>query len=188
MYVAIFQTPLGWALGKPLVVANAPEKVDAIVVLGGGVGESGKAGQGYEERVSKAVELYKDGYAKHIIYSTGYTYVLKEAAVMAALSAYLGVDPADITVEERSRDTYQNIVNVGGILKERGWHKIIIVSSKYHMRRLELVCRKNIPDVSVLYVPTISSYYAGAHVLLRHLHGFLHEYCALVAYKIKGYL
>ncbi|MDD5423011.1 MAG: ElyC/SanA/YdcF family protein, partial [Candidatus Omnitrophica bacterium] len=169
LYLAIFQTGAGWYIGKPLAISDKPEKSDCVIVLGGGVGESGKAGQGYEERVSKAVELYKKGYAGSIVYSTGYAYMLKEAYVMAVLSESMGVKKSDIIIEDRSVNTHDNIVNTAKIMKERGWNSAIIVSSKYHMMRVRLVCDKLMPDVRVLFVPTESSYYSGNRITLRHL-------------------
>lgn len=188
LYLVIFQTDIGWQIGKPLLVEDSPEKADAIVVLGGGVGESGKAGQGYEERVTKAVWLYKNGYGKYIIYSTGYKHILKEAEVMKALSLSLGVDKENIIIDDTPENTYENIVSVGRILKERRWKKINLITSKYHMQRSRLVCSKNMPDVIVRYVPTESTYYGGKKLTFRHIRGFLYEYLAMIYYKLKGYL
>ncbi len=67
-YLLIFCTPVVWVIAKPLVISEQPKKADAIIVLGGGVGESGKAGQGYEERAEYAVELYEKGYAGRIVF------------------------------------------------------------------------------------------------------------------------
>lgn len=188
IYIVIFHTNAGWYIGKPLEIVNAPVKSDVIAVLGGGVGESGRAGQGYQERVSKAVELYDNGYSAKIIYSTGYKYILKEAETMATLSVSMGVKRDNIIIEDDSITTRDNVVNVGKILNENGWNSIIMVSSKYHMKRLELLCRKNLPGVRVVYVPTRSDYYSGAHVTPRHLQGFIHEYLAILFYMIKGYI
>ncbi|MBN1912900.1 MAG: glycosyltransferase, partial [Candidatus Omnitrophica bacterium] len=69
IYLFVFCTPLAWWLANPLVIADRPQKADCIVVFAGGVGESGRAGQGYEERVLYAAELYKKDYAKKILFS-----------------------------------------------------------------------------------------------------------------------
>lgn len=187
-YLVIFHTNLGWQIGSPLLINDAPQKADAIVVLGGGVGESGKAGQGYEERVIKAVELYKNNYGSYIIYSTGYKNILKEAQIMAALSLSLGVDKDKIIIDDTPENTYQNIVSIDKILKQRHWQRIVLVTSKYHMRRVSLVCAKVMPDVTVIYVPTESSYYAGTKVTFRHICGFLFEYFATFYYKLAGFI
>ena len=58
-----FHTPLAWWLAEPLRIVEAPQPADAIVVFAGGVGESGGAGGGVQERVARAVDLYRDGVA-----------------------------------------------------------------------------------------------------------------------------
>ena len=54
VYVGLFQTELPWMLARPLRAAESPRAADAIVVFAGGVGESGKAGGGYQERLHLA--------------------------------------------------------------------------------------------------------------------------------------
>ena len=76
-----------------------PQPADAIVVFAGGVGESGKAGGGAQERLKQAVDLYKAGYAPFLILSSGYVYSFHEAEVMRALAIDQGV-PA---VRDRAR-------------------------------------------------------------------------------------
>ena len=72
LWLLVFYTPVVWFLAEPLRIAHAPQKADAIVVFGGGVGESGKAGQGYEERVDSAVKFYNQGYARPIKFFSCY--------------------------------------------------------------------------------------------------------------------
>src|SRR6185295_10891124 len=112
-----FYTPLVWWLAAPLNLAQAPRPADAIVVFAGGVGESGAAGQGYEERVQQAVELYRAGYAKHLVFSSGFVYRYAEPFVMRALAVELGVPPGDIVLETRARNTRENVVNTREILQ-----------------------------------------------------------------------
>jgi len=71
LYLVVFRTPLVWYLATPLEISDEPAHADAIVVLGAGVGESGKAGQGYQERVQTAVDLYNKELGGRILYSTG---------------------------------------------------------------------------------------------------------------------
>src|SRR4051812_18778399 len=70
VYLLLFQTPLLWWSAAPLKLSSPPVTADAIVVLAGGVGESGQAGGGYQERVKQAIDLYHAGYAKHVVLSS----------------------------------------------------------------------------------------------------------------------
>ncbi len=147
LYLLIFYTNFVWLVARPLQV-NAPlSSADAIVVFAGGVGESGKAGGGTEERVQYAVDVFKRGLANRMVLSSGYVYSFPEAQVMRSLAMQQGVPDEAIIVEERSTDTHQNVEYVNGILKSRGWRSALLVSSPYHMRRALMVWHKSAPDV-----------------------------------------
>ncbi|MFH0772266.1 MAG: ElyC/SanA/YdcF family protein [Candidatus Omnitrophota bacterium] len=199
-YLLVFYTPLAWFLAEPLKIQDAPSKADAIVTFAGGVGESGKAGQGYEERVKYAVDLYKQGYADHLIFSSGYMYVFKEPLVMKALAISLGVPEKAIILEDRAGNTYENIKFTSKILEENSWHKILLVSAPYHMRRVSLVFDKAAKDIKVLYTPMpngsfyahkIKDIYSGwswQQVTLKQIKGIIHEYAGIIYYRWKGYI
>ncbi len=189
-YLILFHTPFIWYVGRPLKVANSIEKSDAIIVLAGGVGESGKAGQGYEERVKYGVELFKSGYSPHLVFSSGYTYAFKEAEVMKALAVSLGVPGDAITLNENAKDTYENIKFTRDILVREGWKKAILISSPYHMLRASLVCRKAAPGIAYCYAPIPYSIFFGPEsaVWPRHIIAILHEYLGIVYYWYKGYI
>ena len=199
-YLLIFYTPLVWFLAEPLKITDAPRKADAIVVFAGGVGESGRAGQGYLERVEYAVELYKAGYAKNIIFSSGYTYVFKEPLVMKALAVSLGVPAEAIILEEKAGNTYENVKFSEKILKDKGWNEILLVSSPYHMRRVSMVFKKIAKETKVVYTPIPRSsfyshkthnFYSGGvwkQIDLKQIEGIFREYSAVVYYWWNGYI
>jgi uncharacterized SAM-binding protein YcdF (DUF218 family)/glycosyltransferase involved in cell wall biosynthesis len=190
IYLVLFHTPLVWVLGEPLIIKNQPAKVDLIAALGAGVGESGKAGQSCEERVISAVNLYKSGYAGKILYSSGYSYVMREARVMKALSVSLGVAPDNVILDETPENTRDMILHLGRIMRNSGWKTVIIVSPPYHMLRVKLLCDRYLEGERVLYVPIEGgSYYSrGAGVRIKHIRGILHEYLAILYYRWKGYI
>jgi uncharacterized SAM-binding protein YcdF (DUF218 family) len=199
IYILIFYTPLVWYMSEPLKIVQQPVKADAIVVFGGGAGESGVPGQGYEERVTHAVDLFKKGYAGYIVFSSGYTNILKEPDVMKALAISLGVPGDAIIVETNSSNTYKNVLNVKEILKEKGWKRILLISSPYHMRRVSMVFHKNAKEINVTYTPVPSSQFYNYDIssrgnyffretTLRQLRGFNHEYLGIIYYWWKGYI
>ncbi|MFA6321092.1 MAG: ElyC/SanA/YdcF family protein [Candidatus Omnitrophota bacterium] len=189
-YLLLFCTPFIWFVGEPLKVSSRLEKADAIVVFAGGVGESGKAGQGYEERVKYAVDLYKEGYAKYLIFSSGYVYAIKESEIMQALAVSLGVPPNAIVLEERATNTYQNVAYSVEILRKMHMKRAIIVSSPYNMLRISLVCNKNVKDIRFMYMPIPYSIFFGDGKIIRHSHIFAitHEYLGIAYYWFKGYI
>jgi uncharacterized SAM-binding protein YcdF (DUF218 family) len=199
IYLLLFYTPLIWLMAVPLKIAGEPKQADCIVVFAGGVGESGKAGQGYEERVQYAVELYKNNYAKQIIFSSGYMYAFKEPLVMKVLAVSLGVPEDAIILEDKAKNTYENLKFTKEILSDKGWDEVLLVSSPYHMRRVSLVANKIATDIKIIYTPIPESrFYShgigsdGKKVLkqinLRQIRALLHEYLGIAYYWYKGYV
>ncbi|RJP28980.1 MAG: glycosyltransferase [Candidatus Omnitrophota bacterium] len=199
LYILIFYTPLMWFLADPLKISEAPVKSDAIVVLAGGVGETGLAGYSYEERVKYAIELYKQGYADHLVFSSGFVYIFNEPLVMKALAISLGVPEEAIILESASKNTYEHVTNIKKLLSENKMSNIIVVSSPYHMRRLYLVSKKLAGNINFTYCPVPSSIFymrrinnpaenTLQQVNLAQIKAFIHEYSAIVYYWFKGWI
>jgi len=195
----LFYTPFIWFLADPLQITQPPEKADCIVVFAGGVGESGKAMQGYEERVKYAVELYKNGFADHLIFSSGYSFYFKEPFIMKALAVSLGVPEQNIRIDDKASNTYKNVLLTKEILEKNNWQKILLVSAPYHMKRCALILQKNAPAVTVVFTPVPhSNFYAHKQWSIRdpfskqlnymQFKSLIHEYLALVVYKYNGWI
>lgn len=190
LYLLLFYTPLLWWMAAPLKVSAPPTSADAIVVFAGGVGESGKAGGGFQERVSQAVTLYKAGHAPRVIFSSGYVFTLQEAEVMKAVAVDNGVPPEAIILEERAANTFENVTFTNRILSEHGWQRVLLVSSPYHMRRSMMTWQHSAPGVTVTPTPVPQSeFYASSWgASFDQIRGILHEYAAIVAYWWLGRL
>jgi uncharacterized SAM-binding protein YcdF (DUF218 family)/glycosyltransferase involved in cell wall biosynthesis len=189
-YALLFHTPFLWWVASPLKVSAAPQRADAIVVFAGGVGESGEAGGGYQERVKLAVDLYHSGYAPHIVFSSGYVFAFREAEVMRSLAIANGVPPEAIVLELKAANTYENVRFVDEILDASGWSRILLVSAPYHMRRALAVWERVAPGVTVTPVPVENSqFYAhGVGASLDQIRGIVHEYAAIAAYWYRDWI
>lgn len=189
-YILLFHTSFIWYMAEPLKISSSPHKADAVVVFAGGVGESGRAGQGYEERVAYAVELYKNGYASHIILSSGYTYAIRETDLMKAWAISKGVPTEAILIENEAGNTYENVKFTNAILGRNGWRSILVVSSPYHMRRVSLVYSKIGGDLKVAYTPIPESrfYSHGTGASLEQTRALAHEYLGILYYWWRGYI
>ena len=188
-YMVLFQTPIAWELADPLEISEPPQPADVIVVFAGGVGESGQAGGGYQERVKRAVDLYRDGYAPRMIFSSGFVFAFEEAEVMRGLAMANGVPPEAILLETNATNTYENVVLSNKILSANGWKRILLVSSPYHMRRAVMTWRRSAPGVRVIATPVpISQFYLrdGAPSF-EQLRGLLQEYAAIALYWWRGW-
>lgn len=132
-------------LGFYLSPQKQPVKSDVIVVVSGGQTTS---------RAEKGVELYKQGYAPKIIFSgaalddgPSNAYAMRDQALAA------GVPARDISIDEKSQNTYENAENSKRIIDELGAKKIILVTSPYHQRRanqtFEAVLGKNYEIIGI---------------------------------------
>jgi uncharacterized SAM-binding protein YcdF (DUF218 family)/glycosyltransferase involved in cell wall biosynthesis len=189
-YLIAFQTPIVWFLAEPLRVSEAPRKADAIVVFAGGVGESGEAGGGYQERVKHAVDLYAQGYAPRIVFSSGFVFAFREAEVMRSVAMANGVPAEAIVLETKAANTRENVQLTHRILSDRGWRRVLLVSSPYHMRRALMTWRREAPEVEVTATPVpVSQFYAherGASV--EQIRGLAQEVAAIVLYWWRGWI
>jgi uncharacterized SAM-binding protein YcdF (DUF218 family) len=187
---ALFYTPFIWSVAEPLRLEQPPHAADAIVVFAGGVGESGQAGGGYQERLKRAVDLYEQGFAPRIVISSGFIFSFKEAEVMRGIALDNGVPDSAIVLETQAANTHQNVLFTNDILKRAGWRTILLVSSPYHMRRALLTWRKVAPDVSVTPEPVASSqfYFHEQGASFAQIRGILLEYAAIVDYWWKGWI
>jgi uncharacterized SAM-binding protein YcdF (DUF218 family)/glycosyltransferase involved in cell wall biosynthesis len=189
-YLAVFHTPLVWWLAEPLKISEPARAADAIVVFAGGVGESGQAGGGYQERVKQAVTLYEAGYARRMIFSSGFVWAFREAEVMRTLALANGVPAEAILLETEAKSTHDNVALSAAILREHGWRRVLLVSSPYHMRRARLTWRRLAPEIEIVATPVPSSQFY-AHTggpSLEQIRGLAHEYAAIAWYWWRGWI
>ena len=196
VWATIHLTPLVWWLGEPLRLSASDANADAILVLAGGVGESGEAGQGYEERVAHAIDLYRQGRAPRMVFSSGITRTFRETEVMQLLAVNRGV-PAEVIFEEKNGGgIHQSALSLGDLARSQGWRNILLVTSPYNMRRAVGAWERTNPDLPVYAVPsTRSDFYSyqggeppqAGGASLRQTRAILDEWFKWVLYKFQGW-
>jgi uncharacterized SAM-binding protein YcdF (DUF218 family) len=134
------------AAGPFLVVQDELRPAGAIVVIGG---------DHKPQRMQKAAELYRQGYAPIVIISAG-TIVLEgdqhipEAQVMYRQARELGLPDDVLILEQASKSTSENAIDTKAICQAKGIHSILLVTSAYHSRRARRLFQSvYMPDVSV---------------------------------------
>lgn len=118
---------------------------DCIFVVG-----SSKA---LQYRLPKAVELYKQGRARKILFSGGMIWEeggLPEAMVLKNEAMALGVPETDILIEDISLNTLENVV-ASLLVLDRAFHlynirRLLVVTTSFHMRRLYLTLKTYMPN------------------------------------------
>ncbi len=189
-YILLFKTPFLWFLAKPLRIDNTPQRADVIVVFGGGVGETGSPGKSTIERARYASELYKEGYADKIIFSSGYTYTYNDAENMRLFAISAGVPKKDIILEQKANSAYENVKFSKEIVDRNGWDLIILVTSPYNMRRASLVLNRWAKGIRIIYLPVENSqfYDKSEGIKLEQIRAIVHEYLGIIYYWFKGYI
>jgi uncharacterized SAM-binding protein YcdF (DUF218 family) len=190
LYLVLFKTSFVWFLASPLKISDSLQKADAIVVFGGGVGETGSPGKSTIERARYAVELYKLGYANKIIFSSGYIYIYNDAENMKLFAISMGVPDGDIILEQKGNSAYENARFSKEILDQKGWSSIILISSPYNMRRVEMIFNKLGKGIKVSYLPVKKCQFYDRQVgrRLEQINAIIHEYLGILYYWLKGYI
>jgi uncharacterized SAM-binding protein YcdF (DUF218 family) len=170
-------------LARFLVVSDRLEKADVILVL---------AGDTNGERVAQGVELYKQGYAKHLLMSGGsLTWNLTYAGWMKKQAVELGVPGPAVLLQDRSTSTIDDAKFSLPIVKEHGFRSVIVVTSPYHTRRAAAVFKKIFgrQGIKVLIYPVQHSNFEPHDWWRRHEDTafVVWEYVARVMYLLKGY-
>lgn len=134
-------TELPWILSKPLIVHENIKTSPVIVVLYSNYGDAieNELDKYSSQRVQKAVQLWKKGFAPFIIFSGGSAArkgnALPGALRMAREAGKQGVPREQIIVEHHSKDTRHNVLNSSRILIEKSWNALILVTNDFHMKR-----------------------------------------------------
>lgn len=118
---------------------------DAVIVLGGAVDADATERSGLPEynpaaeRILRGFELLRDGHARQVLLSAGTLDTrpgaLVEADVLARQLRLWGIAPERIVLEGRSRNTRENAVESERIIREKGWKRLVLITSAAHMPR-----------------------------------------------------
>jgi uncharacterized SAM-binding protein YcdF (DUF218 family) len=151
-----------WLLRRPLlrvagelhIASEAAQPSDAIVVLGN---------DNYlAERASRAAELYRERWAPRVIAS---------GAQIRPYASYADLIRRDLIERGVPPDAVVHFSNLGGntreeayavrrLLREKGWKRLIVVTSNYHTRRARYIYRRVLdPDMEVRVVAAADSAY-----------------------------
>lgn len=137
--------------GNPPVALSTAEKADAVVALGGIFGPA--TGEDFvpnyadgTARFEGAIALWEHHKADWVIFTGARISWLGQSEVEGAVSKRNAVArgvPADrIVITTDVDNTRQEAMAVAALMKERGWKKVILVTSAWHMPRAAHLFRK----------------------------------------------
>jgi len=130
---------------------------DVIVVLGASLTRDGKPNPALSRRSEHAALLWKAGRAARILCTGGVGQQLRisrsEADACREIVVREGVPRAAVILEETSRSTDQQVLNVRTVMAEHGWTHATLVSDSYHVFRARYIVRRLGFDVALSPVP-----------------------------------
>lgn len=168
--------PLGsWALERRFPTPKLPNSIDGILVLGGGADNP--------ERFLALGELARHFPHARVVFSD------VDANAGRAGFRQLGIDPARTVIEDRARNTWENLNFTYALLKPRNSSKWVLLTSAYHIPRAMAVAGK----LGWPVIPWPAGFHAGSSAVslqftdnLRKLDIAGHEWVGLLAYSIMG--
>ena len=150
--------------------ASSDESADAAVVLGAAVWTA-QVSPVFRERINHGIDLYRNGKVRKIIFTGGQGNPGEPTESSAARQYALqrGIPAADILIEEKSHNTYENILYARQLADGHGIKKVLIVSDPLHMKRAVAMAT----DIGLVAAPspTPSTRYQGLRsqvTLLAH--------------------
>ncbi len=134
--VYLLRHPLLRAAGEFWVVEDSLQTSDAILLLSDDNFQS--------DRASRAAELYRAGWAPRVVASG------RQLRPYAGLAEFMRRDlvergvPGDavIVFPHRADNTRDEALAVKPLVVERGWRRVLVVTSNYHTRRARYIYRR----------------------------------------------
>lgn len=178
-----------------------PERVDGIVVLGGGisVGLSGASGRAelneHGDRVVAMLELAVRHPEAAVVYSSGSPVPgqpeLSEASLAGSLALAAGLQPGRVLLETGSRNTHENAIESFLLAEPQPGERWLLVTSAQHMPRAVGSFRAAGWRVEAWPVDFEANPSAGFYLdlgnRLSRFNGGLKEWMGLVGYRLLGW-
>jgi uncharacterized SAM-binding protein YcdF (DUF218 family) len=147
----IFRIQVLAAAGNYLVLNQIPQKSDVIVVL---------AGDQYGNRVLKAGELVKAGWAPYALVSGTPVLLSNEADLNIAFAVAKGYPARYFRPFKLDTDsTRDETCLIAAELKRQGVRSVLLVTNNYHTRRAQALMRKAAPTLAVLTIAAPDRYF-----------------------------
>lgn len=132
------------AAGRFLVENDKPEKADVAVVLGG---------DQFGNRIIKAAQLAKAGYAPYVLVSSPHSLLGHESDETIEYARRRGYPVSLFRPLPHELDSTRSEADfVDGYLRDQGAKKILLVTSNYHTARAARLLRKYSPTLQVIAV------------------------------------
>lgn len=146
-----------------------------------------------QNRINKAVKLYKQGWVKKIIVTGGMNRVYKklEAPLIREQLVKKGVENKDILLEPRATNYKENALFSLPLVKKTKAQSVVLISSSFEQLRCFLTTKKtfNSPKIKLINQPASSLPEWDKNTWFFHLSGWKwtwHTISRIIKYRLKG--
>ncbi len=181
-------------LSRPLAVEANLQPAPVIVVFSSGIIKDCDPSPGLFSRETYGARLFHQGYSQSGKILLSGVYVKEPLLTMEQcrkrLANRLNLPEDALMIDNEATSTYENVINTRKIMQMNDWERILVVTSKSHMRRVLWTLEKQ----GIQAYPAIIEDYPGRGTTwldssrFLYLRRFLYEYVALVVYKWYGYI
>ncbi len=150
----IFHAAILSGLGSYLVQSEPPEKADIVLVL---------AGDSFGNRILKAAELVRQGYAPRVLVSGPeglYGHHESDLAIPFAVKAGYP-ESYFVPFEHQARSTMEEAQAAVPELRRLGVQRVLLVTSDYHTRRAAKIFRAAAPGLTFVVVAAPDFYFTA---------------------------
>ncbi|BAZ49983.1 hypothetical protein NIES4103_25960 [Nostoc sp. NIES-4103] len=158
-------------------------KAEAAIVLGAAVWGK-EPSPVFKERINHAINLYKNGKIRTIIFTGGVGDSNEPAEAIAGKHYAMAqqVKATDILIETQSRTTHQNLKNALEVASTNQLNKFLIVSDPLHMKRAVLMAKDL--GMDAYPSPTPTTRYRSFHSQIEFLIRETYFYLVYLVFKI----
>lgn len=189
LYLAVALTPLTRLLAGGLVRRDPLAPADAVFVLASELQDDGDLTAVALGRLTHAIALVHDGHAPRLVVSNIAGRPSHEVAVRRALdelgveTELIGVGPVGTTRDEA--------VALATLFRQRGWRRVIVVTSPLHSRRAAAAVARR--GLEVISSPSRETQFDVDNLThpddrVHALGSILHERVGLLVYGWRGWL
>lgn len=173
-----------WLIGVAVWIALGPSEdpktsANTAIVLGAAV-DTDIPSPVFTARIDHAITLYNEGRVQHLFFTGARSPedTISEAAAARDYAIAAGVPASEITIEERSRTTRQNLVEAKRRIAAN--QSVLIVSDPLHLRRALMMADRMGFEASASATPTTRyrSLSTQLPFLMREVY-FVHHYWVL---------
>jgi len=193
LWAIVAFTPLTHWMASTIERRDPLERADAVFVLASALQRDGELGTSSMARLLRGLEILGEGWAPRLILSELPEPRPRYEAIARQTMERLGLEQEILTVGP-VRNTHDEAVEVGALFRERGYERLVVVTSESHSRRASAALESQ--GVTVTAQPASENAF-DVQNLFRigssddHVTAFgplAHEYVGLFYYRVRGWI